>query len=309
MCSAAGSQADAADVAAAIHHALRPDARTGRHDPLTDTELDNVYTRLCKTMTRLGGAQRLAIPGPLRPAGHQPHRRWRGGAAARRLRRRRVAPRRTTDHGTLPWTSRALEYPSGFANEFATEALPGALPDRPQLAAARAVRPLRRAAVRHRVHRAARRQPALVALPDPPGAMHSRSSASTGAASSAASATSRRRPTSCAGTRCRCRRADRFRRRPGHDGRQRTARLRASTCTPPTAHGGPLFLQRGRRAADRSAAGRLRSPQSSACSASSRRRSLSIPRGVRFQVRLPDGAARGYVCENYGAQFRLPDSG
>ena len=34
-----------------------------------------------------------------------------------------------------------------------------------------------------------------------------------------------------------------------------------------------------------------------------------IPRGVRFAVDLPDGAARGYVCENYGAAFRLPDLG
>jgi homogentisate 1,2-dioxygenase len=34
-----------------------------------------------------------------------------------------------------------------------------------------------------------------------------------------------------------------------------------------------------------------------------------IPRGVRFSVLLPDGAARGYVCENYGALFRLPDLG
>jgi homogentisate 1,2-dioxygenase len=34
-----------------------------------------------------------------------------------------------------------------------------------------------------------------------------------------------------------------------------------------------------------------------------------IPRGVRFQVQLPDGRARGYICENYGAPFRLPDLG
>lgn len=34
-----------------------------------------------------------------------------------------------------------------------------------------------------------------------------------------------------------------------------------------------------------------------------------IPRGVRFHVDLPDGTARGYVCENYGAAFRLPDLG
>ncbi len=34
-----------------------------------------------------------------------------------------------------------------------------------------------------------------------------------------------------------------------------------------------------------------------------------IPRGVRFAVDLPDGSARGYVCENYGAAFRLPELG
>lgn len=42
-----------------------------------------------------------------------------------------------------------------------------------------------------------------------------------------------------------------------------------------------------------------------------------IPRGVRFQVRLPDGGSegdldggvRGYVCENTGALFKLPDLG
>lgn len=34
-----------------------------------------------------------------------------------------------------------------------------------------------------------------------------------------------------------------------------------------------------------------------------------IPRGVRFRVELLDAAARGYVCENFGAPFRLPDLG
>jgi homogentisate 1,2-dioxygenase len=34
-----------------------------------------------------------------------------------------------------------------------------------------------------------------------------------------------------------------------------------------------------------------------------------IPRGVVFKVALPDGLSRGYVCENYGAQFRLPELG
>ncbi|HZR02378.1 MAG TPA: homogentisate 1,2-dioxygenase [Burkholderiales bacterium] len=34
-----------------------------------------------------------------------------------------------------------------------------------------------------------------------------------------------------------------------------------------------------------------------------------VPRGVRFRVALIDGVARGYVCENFGANFRLPDLG
>ena len=34
-----------------------------------------------------------------------------------------------------------------------------------------------------------------------------------------------------------------------------------------------------------------------------------IPRGLRFRVELLDGTARGYVCENYGALFRLPELG
>ena len=34
-----------------------------------------------------------------------------------------------------------------------------------------------------------------------------------------------------------------------------------------------------------------------------------IPRGVRFRVALPEGKARGYVAENHGTPFRLPDLG
>jgi homogentisate 1,2-dioxygenase len=36
---------------------------------------------------------------------------------------------------------------------------------------------------------------------------------------------------------------------------------------------------------------------------------ILIPRGVRFRVELIDANALGYVCENYGAPFRLPDLG
>jgi homogentisate 1,2-dioxygenase len=34
-----------------------------------------------------------------------------------------------------------------------------------------------------------------------------------------------------------------------------------------------------------------------------------LPRGVRFCVELVDTAARGYICENYGACLRLPELG
>jgi homogentisate 1,2-dioxygenase len=34
-----------------------------------------------------------------------------------------------------------------------------------------------------------------------------------------------------------------------------------------------------------------------------------IGRGIKFRVDLPDGKARGYVCENYGALLRLPELG
>jgi len=34
-----------------------------------------------------------------------------------------------------------------------------------------------------------------------------------------------------------------------------------------------------------------------------------IPRGVKFRVELLDKQARGYICENYGLSFRLPELG
>jgi homogentisate 1,2-dioxygenase len=34
-----------------------------------------------------------------------------------------------------------------------------------------------------------------------------------------------------------------------------------------------------------------------------------IPRGLRFRVGVPAAGARGYVCENFGAAFKLPDLG
>src|SRR6202041_3663859 len=34
-----------------------------------------------------------------------------------------------------------------------------------------------------------------------------------------------------------------------------------------------------------------------------------IPRGLKMRVELLEDSARGYICENYGLPFRLPDLG
>ena len=36
---------------------------------------------------------------------------------------------------------------------------------------------------------------------------------------------------------------------------------------------------------------------------------IVIPRGIKFQVQLMQDKARGYICENFGAPFRLPELG
>jgi len=36
---------------------------------------------------------------------------------------------------------------------------------------------------------------------------------------------------------------------------------------------------------------------------------IVVPRGIKFRADLPDGPSRGYVCENFGAALRLPDLG
>ncbi len=66
---------------------------------------------------------------------------------------------RVKDRAAPAKSAPTLQYQTGFNNQFATEARPGALPQGPQLAAEAAARPLRRTDFRHRLHRAARREP------------------------------------------------------------------------------------------------------------------------------------------------------
>lgn len=81
--------------------------------------------------------------------------------------------------------SKLSKYLSGFGNEFSSEALPGALPvgqvgvshaayahPRQELPAAVPVRPLRRAALRHRVHRTTGQQPTHVCCQHLPQHLH-----------------------------------------------------------------------------------------------------------------------------------------
>ena len=118
-----------------------------------------------------------------------------------------------------------LPVPVGLRQRVRDRGAAGRAAGRPQLAAARALRPLRRAAERHRVHRAARRQPAQLALPHPAGG------------DAPAVRAHRRRPHRRPLRRGRgdaepaalepdadADRADRLRRRPGDDGGQRRTR-------------------------------------------------------------------------------------
>ena len=213
-----------------------------------------------------------------------------------------------------------LRYQSGFGNELATEAL------------------ARRAAASARTRRSARRSgstPSSCPAPRSP-----RRAPRTAARGSTASGrrrctgrssahptdgrSSARRSTSIATSPNQLRwdpfplpaAPDRLRRRPGDDRRQRRRRDAERACGDPRVCGNrsmerPLLLRRRRRAADRAAAGRAALAHRARRRSTSRpARSRVVPRGVRFRVELRGRTrARGYVCENYGAPFRLPELG
>ena len=100
-------------------------------------------------------------------------------------------------------------YMPGFGNDFETEALPGALPAGQNSPQRTRLRALCRAAVGLALHRAARHQRALLALPHPPVACSTRRSSSRRRCPTGrrrrASASTTARSGSCAGTRCRSR--------------------------------------------------------------------------------------------------------
>ena len=224
---------------------------------------------------------------------------------------------RRGDSLPTPWPHRHATTSPASATSSPPRRCPGALPRDAERAAAGAVRPLRRGAERHGVHGAARRQPLDLDLPHP--SVDDAQAVQAGrqpadaqrpvqrgaadaepAALAAAADARRRRPTSSTASSPwaatairRCRRAP------------------PSTCLRPTrSMTRPVLLQRRRRDADRAAAGRADACTPSWASSTWRpARCCLLPRGIKFRVELPDGAARGYICENYGQQLRLPELG
>ena len=187
---------------------------------------------------------------------------------------------------------------------------PGGAARGPQLAAARPARPVCGATERDRLHPAARGQPADLGLPDHAvrGAPALRPDRQRVLARRAVRRDRARSQPAALGPAAAARRPGGFRRRP------RTPWPATATCGPATgmavhlyAATAPMtdryFVRRRRRAAVRAAAGRLVLRTELGALQLSRARSPWSRAGIRFRVDLPDGAARGYVCENYGAPF------
>ena len=123
----------------------------------------------------------------------------------------------------------------------------------------------------------------------------------------------RLRRISCAGIPCRCRlppptSSTVWCRWRAMERRTRTPAA-PSIYTPPIDRCGGDFSTRRWRNAHRAAAGRTHPRHRIGTHKSGPQEIAVIPRGLRFRVDLDDKAARGYICENFGAPFKLPDLG
>ena len=211
----------------------------------------------------------------------------------------------------------SLNYQGGFGNHFATEAVPGALPlgrNSPQRVAAR---PVRRTAVGQRLHRAARREPPHLAVPAPPRwwPAPTRRCAQPCWKTGADRRRGRAARTRCAGTRWPC---------PTQpldfvDGlRTMVVNGDADAQTGMAAHLVLMNRSMERRAFVNADGEMLIVPQQGALRVTTelgraRQRGPGeialLPRGLAFKVAMSTAPSRGYVCENYGAPFRLPELG
>ena len=191
---------------------------------------------------------------------------------------------------------------TGFGNQFASEAVAGALPvgrNSPQRAP---LRPVRRTAVGQRLHRAARREPAQLAVPAPAlrGGRRLRSRWTlplwkTGAAAGVERAA---RPAALAPGR-RCPRAtldfiDGLRTLVAQRRRRRADRHRRAPGLSPTARwtGAPSSMPTARCWWCRSSGALHASPPNSACSTSRPGEIALLPRGLAFKVAVDGPSAR-----------------
>ena len=203
-----------------------------------------------------------------------------------------------------------LSYQSGFGNEFATEAVAGALAGGPERAAEASARPLHRAVQRHAVHRAARHQSPHLDLSHPPlgHASPLRRDSRRADSQRPVQRSAHHAQSTALGSAAHPERADRFRRRhrhprrqrrPGHADRRRHPSLRRQRL-----HARPLLLQRRRRVADRSATGRAALPHRARHPRGRSRRNLrdsarrQVPRRTAREARRAATSARTTACRS-----------
>ena len=208
-----------------------------------------------------------------------------------------------------------LSYMPGFGNDFETESLPGALPQGQNSPQRPRLRALCRTAFRLALHRAARHQRALLALPHPAErqahrALPRRRLSTWKTAPNVGDhelalgqlrwnpmpMPDASRPTSSTGMRTMTTAGDVA--RPGRHGGACLCRQRLD--------GRRSFLRCRRRAADRAASrAASRRHRDGRHRASSRARSASCRAAWCSRSSSSTATARGYVCENYGAKFTL----
>ena len=208
-------------------------------------------------------------------------------------------------------------YLSGFGNGFETEALPGALAARTQLAAEVPLRPLCRAALRLALHGAAGDERAVLALPHPArpcstGASSGRPISGCGAPRPAPEvevpiAPMRWDPDAIPNDKLSFLEGMRTITTAGDAGTQAGMGAHVYLVTRSmqdeyfyNADGEMLFVPQQ---------GELRIWTEFGIIDIEPGEIAVIPRGVKLRVELRDGPARGYLCENYGGALTLPDRG
>ncbi len=219
--------------------------------------------------------------------------------------------------GSRPMSADALRYQTGFGERLRDRGACRRAADRAEQSAEAAVRPVYRGDQRHAVHRAARAEPADVDVPDPAvrraRAVSRRSTPALLRSAPFNEAAADAEPAALAAA-ADSESADRF--------RCRASSRSAATAIPRCRLGAAMHMY----AANASMTDRffydadgelLIAPQLGALLVRTELGILRVapgeicvvPRGVKFRVELEDGEARGYVCENYGPHFRLPELG